>query len=142
MPETPGTQLPGLDPGFLGRVYKASILLALAAGLILVLYGQVGWAAGVAAAALWSVANIWALARVMTLAVRPGQKDPLKILLALLLKLVVLYGAGALLVIFGGMPPLSLVIGFSVPLLVVVLKALGLILFARGARRPQGGPQA
>ena len=120
-----------LDDFHLRRVYGISLALALVGGAFLVVYQSPRIGAGFASAGAWSVANLWALERLIRLSVRPTGRRPLAIALALLVKLPVLYGLGALLVLEGGFAAMSLLAGFSIPLLVLVLKAVGRVLAPR-----------
>ncbi len=120
-----------VDAAFLRRVYVYSLVLAGLAALVLAQTVSRPWGLGFAAAGVWSVANFWALERLMRMGVGPGPKDPVAIMIAGAVKAPVLYGLGAVIVVFGKFPPLSLIAGFSVPMTVLVLKVIGRILSAK-----------
>lgn len=106
---------------FIYRIIKLSALLA-AVGFLFVsqAFGlRVGW--GFLVGAVWNTANLWGLAALVRNAfAKPPQKK--RILALFLLKFPVLYGGGALLVLYGGVDILGALVGFSLPLIVIVLK--------------------
>jgi hypothetical protein len=113
------------DRTLLRRVHLASAVLTLLFGMMIALRVDARWAAGFTLAGLWSTANFWALEALLRAAVRPDGRSAGKIALASLVKIPILYGLLLLLVMRGGMPGTSLVVGLSVPLLVIVLKVMG-----------------
>lgn len=114
----------GLDPRFLHRVNLGSALVSGLGGLIGASAVSPWWGLGFAAFGLWATANIWALSLVLRQVVAP-QRSALDLLGALALKIPVLYGLGFLLLWKGGFPAVSVVCGISVPLAVILLKAIG-----------------
>jgi hypothetical protein len=100
------------------------------------------WGAGFAIMGVWSVANLRALELLLRLAVTPGERQPIAILVAGIIKLPILYGIGAFVAIKGGFPPVALIAGFSVPLAVMVLKIGGQLLAPKVALddRPASHP--
>jgi hypothetical protein len=123
----------GVDDRFLRRVRWISLGLALVLGGFLTVRVGVRWGGGFAASALWSTANLWALERLIRLAVRPAGRQLGAILVALLVKIPLLYAVGIFLALRGGFPARSLLAGFSLPLLVIVLKAAGRLVAPRAA---------
>jgi F-type H+-transporting ATPase subunit a len=132
----------GSDAGFLRRVYVASIVVTLFVGAVAALYVTPRWGAGFATAGLWSIVNFRALEMLLRLSVRPSGRDPVAIAVAALIKIPVLYGVGAVLAVKGGFPPIALILGFSVPLAVIVLKVGGQILAPRAALTDRGSRAA
>jgi len=122
----------GLDPSFLRRVLRGSLVVSALGGLVGASLVSGDWGLGFAAFGLWATANIWALARVLRLLVGP-RRSPVELILALVLKMPVLYGVGFLLLWQGGFPPVSVVCGISVPLAVIFLKMIGRIVAPRVA---------
>jgi F-type H+-transporting ATPase subunit a len=117
----------GLDGVFLRRVYFMSALVAVLGGLLASQRLSSAWGLGFFLFALWSTANLWALAQLLRLVVRPAGRQPLAILVASTVKLPILYGVGAWIALSGRFPVTSLMAGFSVPLAVIFLKAVGLL---------------
>ena len=114
-----------LDPSFFRRVYLASVVLASLFGLFAAARLDARWGLGFFLFALWSTLNLWSLERVLRMVVRSEGRQTSRVVGALLWKLVVVYGLGALLILRGGFDGFALMAGFSVPLLVIVLKVLG-----------------
>jgi len=131
-----------LDQAFMARVHRASLFMA---GLvaICVAFTRIGgsWSLGFLCAALWSVANLWTLERLVRASIRPGSRDKIAIGLGLLVKLPLLYALVTLLVFKGGFPAPALAAGVSVPLLVIVLKVAGRWLALRLRAAGPGLPQ-
>ncbi len=133
---------PGLDERFLRRVGVASLLLSGLGGLFGAYFLGWRWGLGFAAAGVWSVLNLKALEHLIGLSVRPEGRRPWPIVGAILIKLPVLYGIGALIVIKGRLPLGSILCGLAVPTLVMVLKAGGRVLAPRVALRHADGAPA
>ncbi len=130
-----------MDEGFLRRVRAISWVAAVAGGLFGTGYLGWRWGAGFTVAAVWSIWNLLALERLIRLSLRPAGRQTGAIALALVIKLPVLYGLGALIALFGGFPLGSLLIGVAVPLVVMALKAGGQVLAPRVALpHPRGVP--
>jgi hypothetical protein len=129
---------PQLDEGFLKRVGGVSLLITALGALLGSYYLGWRWGAGFASAGVWSVLNFKALEHLIRLAVRPDGRDRGAIAAALVIKIPVLYGLGILIAWKGGFPAGSLLLGFGVPLGVLVLKTVGQVLAPRVAL-PQRG---
>lgn len=131
-----------LDQAFMARVLRTSLLMA---GLIALCaaFTTIGarWSLGFLLAALWSVANLWTLERLVRAAVRPGSHDKIAIGTGLLVKLPVLYALVVLLIMQGNFAATALVAGVSVPLAVIVLKVAGRVLALRLRAGGSGLPQ-
>jgi hypothetical protein len=130
--------VPALEPGFLRSVHLASALLGLLLGLFIAFYHDGSWGLGFVLASSWSTANVWALGRLIQLALRPSGRNGRLIALAALLKIPVLYGLLFLLVTRGGFAAGALLTGFSVPFVVILLKAGGRLL--AGSSRAVSSP--
>jgi F-type H+-transporting ATPase subunit a len=117
----------GMDGAFLRRVYFMSALVAVLGGLLASQRLSGNWGLGFFLFALWSTANLWALEQLLRLVVRPAGRQPLAILVASMVKLPILYGLGAWIALADRFPVASLMAGFSVPLAVITLKAVGLV---------------
>jgi hypothetical protein len=114
-----------LDADLLRRVHRTSMWLGLVLAAPLAFYfGTAAGAAWVLGAA-WSLVNLRLIAsivrRVLTLEPRPWPR----LVLALLLKFPLLYGAGFALLRSGRLSAAWLAAGFAWPFVVVVLKAAG-----------------
>lgn len=133
------------DDRFLRQVRWYSLGMAVVLGGLLMLRVHPRFGAGFALAGIWGAANLWALEHLIRLSLRPSGRQPLAIALALLVKLPLLYAVGAALALTGAFPARALVLGVSLPLLVMTLKALGRVVAPRlaGTRAtPPGGPPA
>jgi len=121
---------------FIYRTIKISAVLA-AVGFLVVsqAFGlSVGW--GFLVGAVWNCLNLWALAVLVRNAfTKPPKKK--RILALFLLKFPVLYGGGILLVLYGGVDIIGVLVGFSLPLMVMVLKGGGRALQQRDEVAPQ-----
>jgi hypothetical protein len=110
---------------FVARVIKTTLVVTLIAALFCSTYFSLAWGAGLLLGALWGCLNLFAISeavRSMIAAEKPGK---LRIVLLSFIKFPVLYGLGFLLLLAGVFPPQSLVSGFSMVLLTILLKAIG-----------------
>ena len=115
----------GLD--FLKRVQSATLVVGVLAFLFVSLYYNIDFGFGVLVGCLWSIANFWALRLVLTAFIRPGQADYTRTLIFAAIKFPLLYAIGFVVLWKGWFEPLSLLVGFSLLFLVIVLKAGGRI---------------
>ena len=109
---------------FLARVRSSTLWLAALAAVMAATYA--GWrtGAGLAAGAAWSLANLWALERLVVTVTGPERRTSVSARRAALVLagMLALFGAGALLLRW--LPPAALVAGFVTPFAVMVFKAL------------------
>jgi hypothetical protein len=103
----------------LKKALKINILVALAGALVLVLAKKLPWAGGFLIGAVWSTVNFLFLANILKIAIL--KKDRKKLAALLLMKFPVLYLAGFLVLSMGIFPPLSLLAGLSLILVVMGL---------------------
>jgi hypothetical protein len=121
---------------FLERVRKTSI----ATGCLIALAVWLRWgpahAAAFVAGFAWSLVNIHVIRLLVGLALDHAKSRKLRIAAVLALKVPVLYGAGYLLLAAVELPIAGVLGGFTWPLIVIVLKALGRIVLGldRGDR--------
>ncbi|RKZ12563.1 hypothetical protein DRQ53_14370 [bacterium] len=132
-----------LDEAFLARVHKTSLFMT---GLVAVLasVSTIGgnWALGFLGAALWSIANLWTLERMIRVSLQPDVKhSKIELTIGLLVKLPLLYALLALFVIKGGFAAAPVLIGVGVPLLVIIFKVAGRMLVVRMRATGPGLPQ-
>lgn len=116
-------------------VHRANVVLTLLFGLLILFRVGQPWALGFTALGLWSAANLWVLERLLRAAIRPDGRDPVTIAVVGVVKLPILYGTLIALLMWGELPPLSVVTGLSVPIVVIFLKALGAVV--AGATAPK-----
>ena len=116
---------PGMDLAFLARVRNASMIVGgIVAAPVAVAWGwQMGaaWVAGVA----WSLVNLFFIGEVIKNVITAGDRDLVRILVAVAIKFPVLYALGLLFLWIEWLPVIGLVAGFSWPFFVMVMKAVG-----------------
>ena len=117
---------------FLARVRRTSILLGAVASLVLASYFGMARGLGMLAGLAWSLVNLLLLEKLVTgtTGEARGTVAGVRRTAVGLLGMPLLFVAGALLL--QKLPALWLVIGFSVPLAVIVLKAATLLLLPSG----------
>ena len=123
------------DTAFLRRVHISSLLFTVLGGMLASYAKGFAFGGAFVVAALWSTANFWALEQLMRLVISP-QRDGLKLVLALAVKIPVLYGSLLLILFKGGFTAIPLFIGFSLPLWILVMKAAGRALVPKIALKP------
>lgn len=118
---------------FLARVRQSSLWFALLASLFAAVYRSYAAGLGLAAGAVWSIANLWLLEQIVVAVVRPGPRsfDAIRRAGVAGLANVALLGAGALLL--QRLPAVPLIVGFSVPFAVVTLKAVSRVVLESAA---------
>lgn len=110
---------------FLHRSYRSALVVLPVAGLFVLAYMGPVQGAGFGLAALLGIVNVRLIEECAVQLLRVGGPRKLRFAMAALLKLVVVYGVGAFLLIKGVGSPAMLVAGFSLIFAVIVLKAAG-----------------
>lgn len=110
---------------FISRVRHATLVVGVLTFAFVSLYYSPTFGLGLLVGCLWGVANFWALEHVLTAVLRPDTVDRRKAFIFAGIKFPVLYAAGFVILWKGWFEPVSLLAGFSLLFLVVLLKALG-----------------
>jgi hypothetical protein len=111
---------------FIHRVIKTSLVLAALGFLFVTVYYDFEFGGGILASAVWGCLNLLFLTRLITEIFSPGEEiSKGKVILIAVVKFPLLYAAGFVLLWTKYFPPVSLVIGFSLLFLVMLLKAMG-----------------
>jgi hypothetical protein len=131
-----------LNPDFITRTLKTTgvvLLLALAFGSV---YFNFYDALALFSAGVWSMINLIFLSMLIRAAIRPEGIDKVKVLGLMLIKFPILYAAGFFLLITPIFRPIPLIIGFSIVLFVMSMKAIARAIFhldANGAEHSSQG---
>ncbi len=131
-PSTALPGVPGTDIGVIRRILVTTAILAALAALGLWVYAGWRWAAGFAGGALIGAVNLVFLTALMREIVRPGRRARGRIAALLAVKVPVVYGGLVALLVWKTPPAIAVVIGFSLVLVVIVLKAAGRALLESG----------
>ena len=107
------------------RTYLTSLILALIVFLYTWAYFNFPSAVGIVTGTIWGCLNLFFITSLVTTFIKVGEKDYTKIWIMLLVKFPILYGLGFLALKINYFNPLSFLIGFTLVLAVIVLKALG-----------------
>lgn len=113
----------GLD--FLKRVQRATAVVGVIAFLLVAVYYDVNFGLGILVGCAWGIANFWALTLVLTAVIRQGGVHRERAFVFAAIKFPLLYAIGFLLLRSGWFEPISLIAGFSLLFLIVLLKAGG-----------------
>jgi hypothetical protein len=122
-------------PAYIRRIAWTSLWLGAIAAILLWAATGGRWALGFAAGAALGVANFLLLAAVMREIVTLETRSHRRIAMLVAIKVVFVYGGLVLLLASKWVPILSAVIGFSLILGVIVLKAVGRALIGTPATR-------
>jgi len=114
-----------LDPAFITRSLRMSVLLAAFAFLFISVYVGPSWGLGVLLGGLWSVANLYLIKFIVERLVTPNRDLSAGVVLLAVVKFPLLYGLGYLILSRPWYQPLAPLIGFLIPFTVIVLKAAG-----------------
>jgi hypothetical protein len=120
---------------FLKRVQSATAVVGAVAFVFVSVYFDPGWGLGLLVGCGWGIANLWALTRVLTAVLTPDGVQKNRALIFAAIKFPVLYFLGFLALYSEWFPPISLVAGFSLLFLVVLLKAGGRALMRLDERK-------
>jgi len=110
---------------FLHRVMRATAVVGILAFAFAAVYYNIDFAWGLLIGCAWGMGNFWAMTRVITAVVTPGDVDRRHALILAAIKFPVLYVAGYFILRSDWFSPISLLAGFSILFVVVVLKAAG-----------------
>lgn len=113
------------SPDFLRRCMRMSAALTLLGSLFVLLYFGAWQSLAFLSGATWTLINMHFLTALVKAVLIPGEIDKLQVAGVAMIKFPLLYISGYFLVTFEYFPALFLMIGMSVFLFVVVLKALG-----------------
>jgi hypothetical protein len=125
---------------FLDRVRKTSVAVGLVVSLAVWAYRGIWPAAAFAVGCAWSIANVHVIRILVLTVTSDAKRRKLRIAAALFFKVPILYAAGYVLLLTGRFPPAWLLLGFSWPLTVVILKAAGRLVLGLDAKRGPLGP--
>lgn len=114
-----------VDHSFLNRIFRSSMILSFGLGVVAAFY--FGWRIGLdfTVAALWGSLSLKFLQMFVVEASRPEGVRPASLVVATLLKFPILYGSGALYMVFAKPEGGAILAGFSLVFAVIVLKFLG-----------------
>jgi len=117
-----------LDLAFITRSLKLTALLSGLGFIFASVYLGAGWGLGFILGAAWGIGNLYLIKRLIELSVRLEGRDLAAVVILVLVKFPLLYGLGYLILSRSWYPFWAPVIGFSLPLAVIVLKAIGRVL--------------
>jgi len=114
-----------IEAGFIGRTLKTTGVV----GLLTLIFGSFYYgfnpALSVFTGIVWGMVNLYFLSLLIRTTLKPEGADKAAALVIVLIKFPLLYFVGYLLMTSSFFRPLLLVIGFTINLVVIVLKAAG-----------------
>jgi hypothetical protein len=110
---------------FLKRVQSATAVVGAVTFVLVSVYYDSSWGLGILAGCGWGIANFWALTRVLSAVLTSDGVQRKRALIFAAIKFPVLYFIGFLALRSEWFPPISLLAGFSLLFLVILLKAAG-----------------
>jgi len=114
-----------IEAGFIGRTLKTTGVV----GLLTLIFGSFYYgfnpALSVFTGIVWGMVNLYFLSLLIRTTLKPEGADKAAALVIVLIKFPLLYFVGYLLMTSSFFHPLLLVIGFTINLVVIVLKAAG-----------------
>jgi hypothetical protein len=114
-----------MDIGFVTRTLRTSSVLALLTLVFGTFYFDFYTALSVFTGIVWGIVNLYFLEKLIRSSLRPQGADKTTALVVMFIKFPLLYAAGFLMVTSDFFNPILLLIGFTVVLLVILLKAVG-----------------
>lgn len=123
---------------FITRVIKTSLVVSLIQLPFISLYFDYRFSLGIVLGCLWGVANLHFMRSLVVCYTDLSGRNKRRLLLLLLVKVPLLYFGGYLLLRSGIFPILSLVTGFTLIFVVILLKALGRWLLSLDGFRVEG----
>jgi len=125
-----------LDISFIDRTLRTTALLVLLILAIGSLHFSFDDILAVVSGTIWSIINLYFLTLLIRAAIRPEGPDKLAVAALLFIKVPLLYLAGYFLLTVTIFKTEYLVIGFSLPLAVILLKILGRVLLGLDQKKP------
>jgi hypothetical protein len=119
----------GID--FVYRSLKVSAVVALLGAVLGATYGGFGFAAGFVCGAGWNILNLLLITWLVQ-SFFAAQRSKTRLALLLAVKFPLLYGGGFALLVYGGLSVYGVLTGFSIPFIIVALKAAGAALVHKG----------
>jgi hypothetical protein len=110
---------------FISRVIKVTLIVAVISLVVVGFYYGLSYGLGIFAGAVWGCVNLYFIRQMVRNTLTLEQKDYLKIFTILGIKFPMLYLAGYGLLRIKYLPPLNLLLGFSLVFAVIFLKGLG-----------------
>jgi len=127
-----------MDISFVYRSLKISAIVALLAAVLAATYGGFGFAAGFLCGAGWNILNLLLITWLVQ-GLFAAQRNKTRLALLLAVKFPLLYGGGFALLVYGGLSVYGVLTGFSIPFIIVALKAAGAGLMDKGIATPPNG---
>ena len=117
-----------MDVGFVERTLKTAGILS----LLVLIFGSFYYgfypSLSVFTGIIWGMVNLYFLSMLVRSTLRPDGVDKTTALVVLFLKFPLLYAAGFFMITSDFFDPILLLIGFTVVLLIIVLKAFGRVI--------------
>jgi hypothetical protein len=123
---------------FITRVIKTSLVVSLIQLPFISLYFDYRFSLGIVLGCLWGVMNLHFMRSLVVCYTHLSGRNKRRLLLLLLVKVPLLYFGGYLLLRFDLFPILSLLTGFTLVFVVILLKALGRWLLSLDGFRVEG----
>lgn len=110
---------------FIHRVIKTSLILGVLIFLFVTFFHKFNYASGIFVGCVWGCLNLYFLTNLVTEATNPKGIRKKRIILLVLFKFPLLYLSGYFLLRMKYFPVTSLLMGFTLVFVVILLKALG-----------------
>ena len=119
-----------MEKDFIQRSLKTAIFITIISAPFLLIYFDTAVTLGFISGAAWNIVNVYLLYRAFSMIISPAASNENKILggLAGILKFPVLYGTGYIIIGYTNVSLYGIIAGFSVILIVFILKASGILL--------------
>ena len=118
------TLITSFEPDFIQRTLRTTGVLLLLIFLFGIYYFGFYYALAILSAGIWSMINLMFLSMLVRQAVRPDGIDKMAVAITAIIKFPLLYAAGYFLITADIFEPVPLVIGFSLVIVVIILKAV------------------
>ncbi len=125
-----------VGPDFLARARKTTIVTGLVLFPVIATYFGLGHGAAWVLGCAWSLVNLYFIGLLVDVVLRRAGNNRGRILLAAFVKVPVLYTVGFVLMKTAQLPLVALLVGFSWPLVVIVMKAAGRLVLRLDAPKP------
>ncbi|MDA0838151.1 MAG: ATP synthase subunit I [Planctomycetota bacterium] len=116
---------------FISKILNISLIFAGVGFLFVTSAFGVDVGLGYLLGVVWSALNLWGMTKLVS-TVFSEHKNSKTVALALMLKFPVIYGGGFLMLYFGKLDVIGVLVGFSIPLVIAVLKSGGKVLTVQG----------
>ena len=123
-----------IDLDFITRILKTTFFLTILVALFAASYYNIQFAEGLVAGSFWNLINFWLIQKLIIGLLSNKPRETGKLVGLVLIKFPLLYGVGLWILLTGKFTAGSLLCGFSLLFVVLILKTLGILILSKNSK--------